>query len=256
MVEVEGCGSAAGRDASRRVLIVEDHRLLADALALGLQGRGLPCRVAALGELPQVVEQAIEWRPTLVLLDLDLGVVDGLDLVDGMRSTGARVLVVSGCRDEGRLAAAVALGAVGWVSKSGPFEELLQAAELAARDQPLVTPTRREALAALGRRHLDSDLDLKSRMGLLTDREMQILGAMADGLSAQQMAERFVVSIGTIRSHIRAVLTKLGVSTQLAAVAMAQQLAASWRGRGEVASTLPQPVRGRASTAPTAAAAF
>jgi DNA-binding NarL/FixJ family response regulator len=254
MVEVGGCDSAAGGGAFGRVLIVEDHRLLADALALGLQDRGLPCRVATLGKASQVVQQAVEWRPTLVLLDLDLGPIDGLDLVGGLRSAGARVLVVSGCRDEARLAAAVALGAVGWVSKSGPFEELLQAAELAARDQPLVAPTRREALAVLGRRHLDGALDLKARMGLLTDRELQVLGAMADGLSAQQMAERFVVSIGTIRSHIRAVLTKLGVSTQLAAVALAQQLAVSWRGRGEVPSTVPLPVGDHASVAPAASA--
>lgn len=256
MVEVGGCASAAGGNIPLRVLIVEDHRLLADALALGLQGRGLQCRVAALGAGQQVVEQAADWRPALVLLDLDLGPVDGLDLVGELRSTGARVLVVSGCRDEARLAAAVALGAVGWVSKSGPFEELLQAAELAARDQPLVAATRREALAALGRRHLDSDLDLKSRMGLLTDREVQVLGAMADGLNAQQMAERFVVSVGTVRSHIRAVLSKLGVSTQLAAVAMAQQLAVSWRRGADVASTLPQPAGGRSeSAAPTPASA-
>jgi len=218
-----------GTYAPVQVLIVEDHRLLADALALALSGRGLHCTVARLTGAASVIDQAVALRPELVLLDLDLGVADGLDLIGSLRATGARVLVVSSCSNEAQLAAAVALGAVGWVTKSGPFEELVHAAELAARDRPLVAQVRYEELATAGRRHLEARIDLQARAALLSPRELEVLGAMEDGLTAQDIADRLFVSIDTVRSHIRAILTKLGVSSQLAAVAMARHLAVSQR---------------------------
>jgi two-component system, NarL family, nitrate/nitrite response regulator NarL len=213
-----------------RVLIVEDHQMLAEALALGLGNRGFDCRVADLSDIGSTLDEAARWHPALVLLDLDLGAADGLSFLRNLRATGARVLVITGCRDESRLAAAVALGAAGWVSKTEAFEQLLAFAERAARDEPLIALVRLEELTQLGREQLKAEADLRTRAALLTPREREVLAAISDGTSAQGVAERFTISIGTARAHIRSILMKLGVSTQLAAVAMVRQLAATRRG--------------------------
>ena len=214
---------AAARVA-RKVIIVEDHELLAQTLALGLASRGYESRVVEPGPAVTVIDQAADFRPDLVLLDLDLGSVDGLELVDRLGALGAAVLLVTGCSDESQLGAALALGAVGWVSKSEPFEQLLALSERALRRDPLLPPARRSELVRLGRSRLKQQRDLKARAAELTSRERDVLAALLAGKSALEIAEEFVVSLGTVRSHIQAILRKLGVSNQLAAVAAVAQL--------------------------------
>jgi len=214
------------------ILIVEDHEMLAQALALGLAGSSLIARVAEVSSPDRVLSQAAGLRPSLVLLDLDLGAFDGLDLIQPLRGGGATVLVVSGCADESRLAEALVLGAKGWVSKSEPFEQLLAAAELALHDRPLLPAARQQELLQAGRERLASDRELRRRLASLTEREREVLAALSAGRSAQQIADQFVLSLGTVRSHIRAILTKLGVSTQLAAVAAARRDLPGWRADG------------------------
>ena len=199
--------------------------MLAEALALSLSARGYVCSVAALDGPISVVAEAAQQRSALVLLDLDLGGYDGLDLVAGLRATGARILVVTGYTDEPRLAECIALGASGWVSKTEPFERLIEAAELAMRNRPLFGAARQEQLRELGHISLMNERDLKRRMAQLTQREREVLEALANGESAEKIAADLVVSIGTVRSHIRGILTKLGVSSQLAAVAKVRELA-------------------------------
>jgi DNA-binding NarL/FixJ family response regulator len=242
-------------DTRARVFIVEDHQMLAEALALGLVSRGFECRMADLFSLEATLSDAAHWGPALVLLDLDLGAADGLSLVRKFRAIGARVLVITGCRDESRLAAAIALGAAGWVNKTEAFEQLLVAAERAARDEPLLALVRREELTELGREQLKAEADLRTRAALLTPREREVLAAIAEGSSAQVVADQFVISLGTARAHIRSILIKLGVSTQLAAVAIARQLVATRRGiapddihtalAGETPSKAKAPARAR-----------
>ena len=206
------------------ILIVENHDLLAEALVLALSDRGFDCTVAQLTSAVPVLEQAAQLRPALVLLDLNLDDADGLDLIRGLRAIGAKVLVVTGCTDESRVASALALGASGWVSKAQPFERLLDAAESVMRDRPLVGDARYAELIQLGTARLEADRELKQRMAQLTVREREVLWALSEGESAGEIAKALVVSLGTVRSHIQGILGKLGVSSQLAAVARARSM--------------------------------
>ena len=212
------------------VLIVDDHQMLAEALGRGLTARGFQCQIAGLRSADAVTKEASRLSPDLVLLDLDLGSMDGLQLIRSLRAAGRRVLVVTGCDDQKRLAAAVALGSVGWVAKARPFEEVLDAAESAYRDRPLLRPEHREHLTKTGRQYVTSDAEVQGRIAKLTPREREVLHAIIRGDTAQEMAEDFVLSVGTVRSHIGSVLAKLGVSSQLAAAAVAVGWAASKRG--------------------------
>ncbi len=204
------------------ILIVENHEMLAEALHLALSARGYSCRVAQLSGREAVLEQAAEFRPDLVLLDLFLDDADGLELVGGLRATGARVLVVTGCNDEGHVAAALALGASGSVSKAQPFECLLDAAEAVLRNRPLMADADYLELVRRGRERLQLEQGIKQKLAQLTSRERQVLWALSEGESAGDIAQAFFVSVGTVRTHIQGILGKLGVSSQLAAVAMAR----------------------------------
>jgi DNA-binding NarL/FixJ family response regulator len=212
------------------VFIVDDHKMLAEALERALTGRGFRCHCAELGSAQAVVEQAVRLAPDLVLLDLDLGGIDGLELVGALRAAGRRVVVVTGCQDHQRLAAAVALGSMGWVVKSRPFEDILDAVESACRDRPFLGRELREHLTSTGREYLYRNGDMGVRMSTLTPREREVVNAIIRGDSAQAMADRFVVSVGTVRTHIQSVLSKLGVTSQLAAAALVIQWSASKRG--------------------------
>jgi DNA-binding NarL/FixJ family response regulator len=207
------------------VLIVEDHEMLSEALSLSLEARGFQCTIAAINSAEGVLAQAARCRPQLVLLDLDLGGMDGVDLIAGLRATGASVLVVTGQSDLPRLAETLALGAIGWVSKTEPFERLLEAAEVALHGRALLAPARQAELVDLGWASLTAERGLKKQMARLTPREAEVLAALGNGMSAEEIAGELFVSVGTVRTHIRGVLTKLGVSSQLAAVAKAHELA-------------------------------
>jgi DNA-binding NarL/FixJ family response regulator len=220
----QGQPSVGAPDRSPRasILVVEDHELLAQTLALALSQRGFDCAAAQLTGPVGVLQQARRLRPALVLLDLTLDGSDGLDLIPGLRALGAKVLVVTGCTEDARVAAALSLGASGWVAKAQPFERLLEAAEAVIRDRPLLADARHEELVRLGSAWLEDEHEVRERMARLTCREREVLWALSEGESAQQIAQALTLSIGTVRSHIQAILGKLGVGSQLAAVARAR----------------------------------
>jgi DNA-binding NarL/FixJ family response regulator len=169
-----------------------------------------------------VVEQARELHPHLVLLDLDLGETDGLDLVGDLRLSGARVLLVTGCHDEGRLAAALSLGTEGWVNKDERFELLVHQVLVVLSGQLLLPAARRSELTTLGRGYLNDLRASREYLGRLTSREREVLMALELGKSAEQIRAELFLSLATVRSHIRSILTKLEVTSQLAAVAVAR----------------------------------
>ena len=199
--------------------------MLAQTLALALAPR-FECSVASLRGPAGVVDQAVWLHPDLVLLDLGLGPADGLDLIPGLLSSGAQVLLITGTTDEARLGAALALGASGWVIKSQPFERLVRAVETVMERRPLLGEAERTRLARLGSDRLDREREVRRRMGELTPREREVLSALSAGEAAGDIAHALSISIGTVRSHIQSIREKLGVPNQLAAVAAAGLLTA------------------------------
>ncbi len=199
--------------------------MLAQTLALALAPR-FECSVASLRGPAGVVDQAVWLHPDLVLLDLGLGPADGLDLIPGLLSSGAQVLLITGTTDEARLGAALALGASGWVIKSQPFERLVRAVETVMERRPLLGDAERTRLARLGSDRLDREREVRRRMGELTPREREVLSALSAGEAAGEIAHTLSISIGTVRSHIQSIREKLGVPNQLAAVAAAGLLTA------------------------------
>jgi DNA-binding NarL/FixJ family response regulator len=211
-----------------RVLLVDDHELLSGTVAIALRQCGIEVHIASGPSPAAIVDAARELAPALVLLDLDLGPAlgSGLHLIGPLIETGSRVVMVTGSTDRAGLGACVEAGAAGVISKAAGFETLIDAVRRAAEGQPLLSDDERQAFLDELRRHERADSERLAPFAVLTPREQAVLGRLVAGESAETIAAKAYVSLATVRSHIRAILLKLGVNSQLAAVALVRD--AGW----------------------------
>ena len=213
-----------------RVLIVEDHALLNEALSLALRLEGFE-EILIIDPAEQsddaVVAAARRFRPEVVLLDLHLGGDRlAIPLIAPLGELGAQVLMLTAEGDHILLARCLEAGADGIFEKSQAFSDLICYVTDAALGRTVLRPAAREALLAELREHRESAVERLSAFDRLTDREAAVLAAIVEGNSADEIAATQFVAVSTVRTHIRAVLDKLGVNSQLAAVALARR--ADW----------------------------
>jgi DNA-binding NarL/FixJ family response regulator len=208
------------------VLIVDDHELIGNSLMRSLRAEGLSAHHHDGRRDGGVPAAAAALPPGLALLDLDLGRdrtgqrLDGTGLVAPLCSAGWRVLILSGNTDHARIGAALAQGAAGWVPKNAPFPALLEAIRRALAGEEVMAPARRQRLIDVHEQLSAQRRELAVKLDRLTRREREVLADLAQGLRAQGIADKYVVSLTTVRSQIRAVLAKLEVASQLEAVAL------------------------------------
>lgn len=206
------------------VAIVEDHLLLAETLCTALGQRGVDATIVPLQEFEALFATLRAAAPDLVLLDLDLGAFgDSTSLIAPLSAAGIRVLVVTGVAERLRVAQAVEQGAIGVQPKALGFDALLDTAfAVLAGASVLGAAERTELLTDLAQaRAAHERASVPYRQ--LTEREQGTLQALGDGRSVHEIAGDWVLSEATVRSHVRGVLVKLGVASQLAAVAAARR---------------------------------
>jgi two-component system NarL family response regulator len=203
-----------------RVLVVDDHRLFAEAVSSRLgQEPDLTVLPLAYDE-EQAKRLLTEHHPDLLLLDLALGRGSGMAVLDHARRhrPDTRVLVFTAVGSADHLLEAVRLGATGWLPKTVDTEHLVAAVRGVARGQGWIPPELLgDLLARLVARPDAEDAGVLSR---LSPREYEVFQHMVDGLSRQQIAQRLYLSTETVRTHIQNVLAKLGVHSVLEAVAL------------------------------------
>lgn len=207
------------------VLIVEDHELLAQSLVFALRAEGVEAETLKPETGDQILEVAADLRPTVVLLDLELGgeIGDSIPLIGPLEQLGAQVMMVTGVTNRVRLAECLEAGATGLIDKATPFDQLVEAVREVAELGNLVPPQQRHELMSELRRQRAADRERLEPFERLTSREQQVLAGLMDGKSAERIAEDSFVSLATVRSQIRAILLKLDVNSQLAAVALARK---------------------------------
>ncbi|MGH4026075.1 MAG: LuxR C-terminal-related transcriptional regulator [Pseudonocardiaceae bacterium] len=215
---------ARGAPAQGPVLVVDDHPLVAVALVTAWQRQGLSAEQLP-PDQPSALDDALSRdAPGVLVLDLDLGGTrDGVELIPVACLSGWTVVIFTGTTDRGRLARAIAAGAVGWVSKSQPFEQVVATIDAVAGGEPVFDPGLRAELVAEHRQRTREQGHLDELWARLTRREREVLERLAEGKRATGIAEEFVVSVATVRSQIRSILAKLEVSSQLEAVALARR---------------------------------
>jgi len=210
------------------VLLVEDHASVSFTLGAALRAEGMRVEVAPLDSLDGLLGFAAALRPDVVLLDLDLGgaIGDGSDLVAELAVVAGQVVMLTGAMDFKRIAACLESGASDFVLKSEPYTTVLAAVQEAAAGGTRLRPAQRERLLTDLDRHRRDEGARLGALERLTSRERDVLAALMDGQLAEAIAASSGVSEATVRSQIRGVLTKLGVTSQLAAVAVARR--AGW----------------------------
>jgi DNA-binding NarL/FixJ family response regulator len=216
--EGTGGGDAIGEDPVR-VLIVEDHRVVAEGLAALINHQDDMKVVGGASSVAECVPAAAELRPDVVLLDFRLPDGTGADAAAAIREIRPEAKMIFLTREDSDAArfAAVQSGASAFIHKSQAASEVVDAIRDVARGRMLITP---RTIAALLSKRRAIDAQLES----LTVREKEVLQLLAEGLPSRGVALRLGISYTTVRTHIRSLGSKLGVHSKLEAIVKAREL--------------------------------
>lgn len=218
-------GEVGDSDSSIRVLLADGQSLFREAVRVVLSSEDDLTVVGEAGDGLQAVAEVERLHPDVALLDADLPNGDGIHATRqiSIRVPECRVIVFSAQEDEQLLVRALEAGASGYLSKSSPMIELIDATRAVHRGDALVPPRMLGALLQrLIHRRRERDEALK-RMAALTRREREVLGLLAQGADNDGIAQHLVISPETARTHIQNVLGKLGVHSRLEAAAFVVQ---------------------------------
>ncbi|MFF8492117.1 response regulator [Streptomyces albidoflavus] len=209
---MNGTTRAGGQGKSVRVLLAEDQGMMRGALALLLGMEPDLEVVAQVGSGDEVVSAALEQRPDVALLDIEMPGLSGLEAAALLRDhlPGCRVVMVTTFGRPGYLRRAMDAGAAGFVVKDGPVEELAEAVRRVLRGETVIDP----ALAAAA---------LSAGPNPLTGRERDALNASADGATVADIAVRLRLSESTVRNYLSAAIGKTSTRNRMEAVREARR---------------------------------
>lgn len=215
--------------ADHRVLIIDDHLLFAESLELALSLEGYDVRRLDLpadgGSMATLRSLALRANPRTVLLDLDLGRFgDGMNLIAPLARARINVVVLTASEDLGRWGGCMRLGARKVLPKSGALQQALATVRRLHQGLPVTSSAELETLLDEWAQQRKAHDDLRRRLDMLTPRERQVLGALIEGRTVRAISQKSVVSEATVRTQVKSILSKLEVSSQLAAVGMANQV--------------------------------
>lgn len=204
-----------------RVLIADDHPVVRDGLIAMLGTQPDFVVVAEASDGREMVVQAVQHAPDVVLLDLEMPGLDGVEALWQLRARlpNARVLVFTAFDTDERIIGAIQAGAQGYLLKGAPREELFGAIRAVARGESLLQPAVQSRLL----RHLREERD-RAPVESLTPREVQVLRLMAEGKTNKEIAAQLAITERTVKFHVGAILGKLGVGNRTEAVRRAAQL--------------------------------
>lgn len=196
------------------ILIVDDHPLLRSGLEQLLALRPQLNLIGTTGDGNSALRMAAELEPDLILLDLNLPDMHGLDVLRMLREDGsdARIVIFTVSDDPDDIAAAMRLGADGYLLKDAEPEDVLAGLESAARGNTTLSRRIREyVLERVPTEHI------QTRMDNLTDREKGVLAQLAEGKSNKLIARDLNIAEGTVKVHVKRVLGKLGMRSRVEA---------------------------------------
>jgi DNA-binding NarL/FixJ family response regulator len=207
------------------VVLADDQALVRRGFRLILEAEPDLEVVAEAEDGQQAVEAVRRHRPAVVLMDIQMPGLDGLEAtrrILGEAGNTTRVLILTTFERDDYVFQALQIGASGFLLKTAPPEDLVTAVRVVARGEALLSPsvTRRviqEVVAS--RRHVPRSPDLDR----LTQRELEVLRLLAEGLSNAEIAARLYLSEATVKTHTSNVLAKLGLRDRVQAVIFAHR---------------------------------
>ncbi len=202
-----------------RVMLVEDHTMVAEALGAAFEEFAEIELVASVDSLANCLTAAKEHVPDVVLLDRRLPDGDGIEAIARLRvaSPSSRVLVLTGDANSAIAARILEVGGAGLLLKSGLLDELVTAIRTVAGGDVVIEPELLSGALAL----------LAGSGGglgpVLTLRERQVLGMIADGAGTDRIAKELCLARNTVRNHVQRILAKTGTHSKVEAVAHARR---------------------------------
>jgi two-component system nitrate/nitrite response regulator NarL len=208
-----------------RVLLIDDHALVRKGIEELLQSRGVQV-VAAVGSGEEGVRRARELPADLILLDVKMPGMNGIETLKQLRASGveAPVVMLTMSREDADLSAALRAGAQGYLLKDIEPEELVPALEAALQGSNVVARELVGTLARLVRGNAappPAPRRTAAPFAELTPRELEILECIADGSSNKMIARALEIADGTVKLHVKAILRKLGMRSRVEAAVSA-----------------------------------
>jgi NarL family two-component system response regulator LiaR len=201
-----------------RVLVVDDHPMTRAGLALFLKAYSDLSLVGEVSSGEDALDYCDEEKPDVILMDLKLPGMDGMDALQAIRQRhpDIQVIVLTSYPEANLVERAVQSGAIGYLLKNVSAYELVTAIRTARQGRAVLAREATEALVRAVRQQSVHDYEL-------TDREKEVLALMVDGLSNAQIAERLTVTRATVKFHVGGILSKLGASNRAEAVTLVWQ---------------------------------
>ncbi|MEO7126755.1 MAG: response regulator transcription factor [Nakamurella sp.] len=204
------------------IALVDDHALVVQSLSAAFAQAGIECKAISPRAGEELIAEVVEAQPTLALLDLDLGPFgSSTPLIAPLTAADIRVVVLTGETDHIRLAEALEAGAIRIVPKSAAFSDLVDTIREVTVDPAIRRGPQAAALLTELAAHRKQESAARAPFDDLTARERETLTELAQGRTVHDIAMQWVVAETTVRSHVRSILTKLGVQSQLQAVVKA-----------------------------------
>lgn len=202
-----------------RVVVGDDHPVYRDGVVRALDNSGRTEVVAAVGDGNAALAAIRQHKPDVALLDYKMPGIDGIAVAHAVARDrlATRVLLLSASTEGVVVYRAIQDGAAGYLSKESDRDDIVAAVMACARGESVLPPELVTTLATQVRQHAHSQAPR------LSEREQQILGLIADGKSVPDMAKELFLAQTTIKTHIRRLYEKLGVSDRGAAVAYAMR---------------------------------
>lgn len=211
--------------ASLRLVVADDEVLIRDGLSLLLDSHDDLTVVAGAADGHEAVAAAAAHRPDVVLMDVRMPGLDGIAATARITAgppPRPRVLVLTTFGHDDHVYGALRAGASGFVLKRTPPGELADAVRVVARGESLLLPDDTRALIA--RRHRRSDRSTAARLSTLTPREARVLHLLTAGMSNAEIAREMFLGLQTVKTHVGAVLQKLGARDRTQAALRARSL--------------------------------
>ena len=195
----------AAADPPLRLVVADDHPIWRDAVERDLAAAGLEV-VGTAGDGEKAVRVCAAVRPDVLVCDLQMPGLSGVEVTRAVVPTGVRVLVLSASGEQADVLEAVKAGATGYLLKSASAVELVDAVRRTAAGDAVFTAGLAGLVLGEYRRMAAGPADEGPR---LTDRETEVLRLVAKGLTAKQVAERLTLSHRTVENHVQNTLSKL-----------------------------------------------
>jgi DNA-binding NarL/FixJ family response regulator len=194
------------------VMVVDDHPMWRDGVRADLESSGRAVVVAEAHDGGDAIERARETMPDVVLMDLNLPTVRGVDAIRRIveESPHVRVLVLSASAEDADVLEAVKVGASGYLLKSATAAELVDAVARVRAGEPVFAANL--AALVLGEFRRMSGGAPSSAEPALTPRETEVLKLVAKGYTYREIADKLVISVKTVQNHVQNILTKLQLS--------------------------------------------